>query len=290
MRDFDLVVARDLSHLLELLAQNAEARIVAGATDFIPFVRAGRWLPRLAVDISRLEELRYLREADGWVEIGALTTHAELVSSPLLRRRAPVLAEAAGRVADPQVRARGTLGGNLCTASPAADTAPALLVLNAEVMLLSQAGERRLPLDAFLVGPGETALAPGEVLAGVRFPIPPAGAGMAFLKLGRRKAMAISVANAAALLVRQDERIGQARLALGAVAPTPVRCPAAEKLLMGKRPDEALFAAAAERVLETIRPISDVRASAEYRRVVAVTLARRALIQAWGGADEHSHC
>jgi len=285
VHDFDLVIARSLPHLLELLVQNAEARIVAGATDFIPFVRAGRWLPQLAVDISRLEELRYLREADGWLEIGALTTHCELVSSPLLRQRAPVLAEAAGCIADPQVRARATLGGNLCTASPAADTAPALLVLDAEVTLLSQGGERRLPLDAFLRGPGETALAPGEVLAGVRFPIPPAGAGMAFLKLGRRKAMAISVANAAALLAHENERIGQARLALGAVAPTAVRCPAAERFVVGRQPDETLFAAAADRVLETIRPISDVRASAAYRRLVAVTLARRALIQAWGGTQ-----
>jgi CO/xanthine dehydrogenase FAD-binding subunit len=108
---------------------------------------------------------------------------------------------------------------------------------------------------------------------------------MAFLKLGRRKAMAISVANAAALLARENERIGQARLALGAVAPTAVRCPAAERLLRGRRPDETLFAAAADRVLETICPISDVRASAAYRRLVAVTLARRALIQAWGGTQ-----
>ncbi len=286
MHDFDLVIARNLSHLLEILAQNDEACIVAGATDFIPFVRAGRWRPQLVVDISRLKELRYLREANGWVEIGALTTHAELASSSPLLQRAPILAKAAGCIADPQVRARGTLGGNLCTASPAADTAPALLVLDAEVTLLSQAGEWRMSLETFFVGPGETALSPGEVLAEVRFPIPSAGTGMAFVKLGRRKAMAISVASAAALLERNSEHIGQAKLALGAVAPTPVRCTAAEELLVGRRPDETLFAEAAELVLETIRPISDVRASEEYRRVVAVTLAQRALIQAWGGEEQ----
>ena len=268
--------------------------MVAGATDFVPLVRAGRWRTSLAVDISRLDELRYIRPVDGGLEIGALTTHAALMRSRLVQQHAPVLAEAARQVAGPQVQARATLGGNICTASPAADTVPALLVLDAIAVLVSPEGQRRLPLVEYLTGPGQTARRPGEMLQGIALPPPPPGAGMAFEKLGKRKALIISVVNAAALLIPeggrsaglQGIRIGEARLALGAVAPTVVRCGAAEAFLVGQEPSEALFAAAAERVEDSIQPIGDVRASAEYRRVAAVALARRALARAWEACEK----
>jgi CO/xanthine dehydrogenase FAD-binding subunit len=280
MNDFDLVVARDLQHLLTLLAQDPEARMVAGATDFIPFVQAGKWRPRVAVDITGVQELRGWRSADGWVEIGPLVTHSDLASSALLRQTAAALAEAAASVADPLIRARATLGGNICTASPAADTVSALFILEAEVTLLSQAGSRCLPLSAFLIGPGKTALRPGEVLAAIRFPIPSPHTGTAFLKLGRRQAMAISVAHAAALVELDGGRITACRLALGALAPTVVRCSAVEAYLKNKPWDPAGLAEATALVSEAIRPIDDVRASAGYRRAVAPELARRVLVQA----------
>jgi len=290
MFGFDLVVSRSVAHALEVLADHPHAMPVAGATDFIPAVRAGRWRPQLAVDISRLEDLRYLDRSGSSLEIGALTSHAELASSPLVRQFIPVLAEAAGCVGDGQVRARATLGGNLCTASPAADTVPALLVLDASVRLLSRAGERCLRLEDFLQGPGRTALAPGELLAGVTVPLPPAGSGMAFEKLGRRKVLACSVVNAAALLAPlgglagEEGCIHHARLALGAVAPVAVRCRPSEECLVGRPPDAAVFDEAAAAAVRSIQPIGDVRASAEYRRAVSVPLARRCLWRAWQAA------
>jgi len=284
----DLVVVRDLRHLLDVLAENPGARIVAGATDVIPFMRAGKWQPRLLVDITRIADLRYCREAAGWFEIGALATHSDLAASPLLRARGTALAEAAASVADPQIRARATVGGNICTASPAADTVPALLILDAELALRSSTGERRLPLRSFLLGPGKTALGPSEVLTSIRFQMPPRDAGTSFLKLGRRQAMAISLVSAAALIRATDGTIGDGRLALGSVAPTVVRCPSAESRLEGATGSPSEFAAAAGRIADSIAPIDDVRASAAYRRVTAITLAERALASAWERARQAS--
>jgi CO/xanthine dehydrogenase FAD-binding subunit len=283
MIDFDLVVGQSVGHALEVLRGRTDAALVAGATDLIPLVRVGRWHPGLVVDITHLETLRYIKPVAGGLEIGALTTHAELMHSPLVLEHAPALVEAAASVAGPQVRARGTLGGNLCTASPAADTVPALLVLDAQVVLTGLESERRLPLAAFLTGPGQTALQSGEILKSVFIPATPPGAGMAFEKLGKRKALIISVVNTAALLVAEGGRIQDARLALGAVAPTVVRCPAAEAFLAGQEPVESTFHEAARLIQETIRPIDDVRASAAYRRVAAEGLAARALARAWEG-------
>lgn len=283
MAAFDLIVGRSVTHVLDVLAQHGDAMPVAGATDFVPLVRAGRWRTSLAVEITRLQELRYVSLVEGGLEIGALTTLTELMRSPLVLDQAPVLAEAASQVAGPQVQARGTLGGNICTASPAADTVPALLVLDALVVLVSAEGERRLPLSQFLTGPGQTALGPAELLKGVYIPSVPQGAGAAFEKLGKRQALIISIVNAAALLTSEGGHIREARLALGAVAPTIVRCPSTEAFLIGQVPDDALFAQAAAHVQEAIWPIDDVRASAAYRRVAAEGLARRALARAWEG-------
>jgi CO/xanthine dehydrogenase FAD-binding subunit len=281
--DFDLLVGQSVGEVLDLLHRRADARVVAGATDLIPLVRAGRWNPGLVVDITGLDSLRFIREVAGGLEVGALTTHAEMLRSRLVREQAPALAEAAASVAGPQVRNRGTLGGNLCTASPAADTVPALLVLDAQAVVVGPSGERRLPLAEFLTGPGQTALGMGEMLNSVYVPALPRGAGTAFEKLGKRKALIISVVNAAALLVGDRGRIVDARLALGAVAPVVVRCPEAEAYLVGREPGDTTFDEAARRVQHTIRPIDDVRSSAVYRSAAAEGLAARALARAWKG-------
>jgi CO/xanthine dehydrogenase FAD-binding subunit len=286
---FDLIVGRSTAHVLETLQAQPDARVVAGATDLIPFVRSGRLRPRLVVDITRLDDLRAIRHVEGGLEVGALVTHAQLVASPLIRQHAAVLSEAAGYVAGPQVRARGTLGGNVCTASPAADTIPALLVLEAQVRLISAAGERRLLLTNFFAGPGRTALGDGELLHSVYIPEQPEGAGASFGKVGKRQALVISVVNGAALLAAVEGRITEARIALGAVAPAVVRCAAAETCLVGQRQEGSrqtgdmryAFEEAAELVRGAIRPIDDVRGSAAYRSAAAVGLVRRLLAQAW---------
>ena len=269
-----------MPHLVGLLADRPDARLVAGATDFIPFVQAGKWQPAYVFDISSIGELRYIQISDDWIEIGALTTHSEVAASALLNEKATALSEAAASIADPQIRGRATVGGNICTASPAADTVPSLLALDAESVLVSATGERHMSLVTFLLGPGKTALRPGEVLTAIRFRVPAPGTGTRFIKLGRRNAMAISVANVAALVQTRGAQIVTGRLALGAVAPTAMRCAPAEAYLEGMSLDALTFAAAAARVRETICPIDDVRASAAYRRVVAVELARRALVDA----------
>ena len=292
MSEFDLLIAKDLRHLLESLAERPDSRIVAGATDFIPLVGAGKWKPRLAIDIARVQELHFIRHKAGWLCIGSLTTHGEAAESPCINERATALAEACASVADPLIRGRATLGGNLCTASPAADSVPAMLALGAELRLVSLAGERRLPLEEFLIGPGKTALLPGEVLAEICLPVSPGPVGSGFLKLGRRRAMAISVANAAAWIRVDDGKISDIRLALGSVAPTVVRCPKAEAALRGRGVIDVEAEARASGdgdwlgvVRDDISPIDDVRASGAYRRRVAAPLAQRMVATALERAE-----
>jgi carbon-monoxide dehydrogenase medium subunit len=281
MYDFDVLPARSLDEALDLLAEHSDLTVVAGGTDFIPAVRAGVLVPEQILDISGLDALRGIREVDGGLSIGALVTHARLTVSPLIRRSAAPLAPASGYVAGPQVRNRATLGGNLCNASPAADTAPALLVLNAQVKLMSARGERQIPLADFIVGPGQTSLEPGELLHSVFVPETGPGVGTAFRKLGRRRALACSVVNAAAVVAGDGETVSEARLALGAVAPVPIRCRSAEAWLKGATWGESLLAGVDERVLEVVAPIDDVRASAEYRRAIVPAMAREVLKRAW---------
>ena len=287
MPEFDLLIVKDLRHLLESLALRPDSRIVAGATDFVPLVGAGKLKPSQAVDISRLEELRGIDNKDGWLRIGALTTHEEAAVSPLVRRSATALAEACLSVADPHIRGRATLGGNLCTSSPAADSVPAMLALGAELRLLSLGAERRIPLASFLLGPGKTALCPGEMLAEIYLPLSQSGSGSAFIKLGRRRAMAISVANAAAWLCLEKGTIADVRLAAGSVGPTVLRCAKAESALRGRTLAELRSGARALGgeewlgiVREDVSPIDDVRASGAYRKQVMAPLAPRVVEKA----------
>ena len=281
MLDFDVIAAQSLDHALDVLASDEDVMVVAGATDFIPGLRAGVFRPDKVLDISGLKELQGIETVDGGLRMGALTTHAELAASPVVKDRAAPLGTAARHIAGPQVRNRATVGGNLCNTSPAADTAPALLVLDAEVQLISAEGERQVSLPEFITGPGSTCLRSDELLYGIFVPTPPDGAGAAFKKLGRRRALACSVVNAAALVVGSGSDVMEARLALGAVAPTPVRCRAAETALTGVTWNASQTAVAWERVLDTIDPIDDVRASGAYRRAAAVALAKQVTEEAW---------
>jgi carbon-monoxide dehydrogenase medium subunit len=238
------------------------------------------------VDASRIGDLRFIREEGGWVHIGALTTYADILASPLLRDAAPSLVAAAETVGAPPTRHRGTLGGNIANASPAGDTLPPLLTLNAEVRLTSQDSERTLPLSRVLCGPRQTCIEPGEVVHSVSFARLPEPFGAIFLKLGNRRGMAISVVNAAvALMMAADGRVADARVALGSVAPTAVRSPGAEAVLTGQYPTPETLQKAAQAVVSDISPISDVRGAAEYRRLASVRLVNRALCLAAEQAD-----
>jgi CO/xanthine dehydrogenase FAD-binding subunit len=255
-----------LTEALELKSHlGTEAVFLAGGTDLVAGVAKGRLEIGHWIDLSRLDELVYVAPEGDGVRIGASCTHAMLEASPYR-----ALAQAARLVGGPQIRNRGTVAGNLGTASPAGDVCVALLALDAEVELLSLRGGRRVPLSQFFLAPGKTAIAPDELIAAVRLP---PGKASGFLKMGKRLSVAISVA-CCAVARHADGRIG---IALGSVAPTPMRAPRAEAHLAEHGLTEASLAKASELVSEEVRPIDDHRASADYRRHVSGVLARRLL-------------
>ena len=273
-----------------LAALGPAAGIVAGGTDLVVAARGGRReLPRAIVAIHRLTELSTIEETkDGGLRLGALVTHGNLETSPLIAARWSALSDAAALVGSPATRHVGTLGGNLCNASPAAEAPSPLLVFEAAVELRSAAAARTLALAEFLVGPGVTALGPGELLIGVTVPPLPAGrVGSAYLRLEYRAAMEIAVVGAAALVALDaDGRCADVRIALTAVAPTCVRAAGAEAALRGRTPTGELVAAASAMATEAARPIDDVRATARYRSAMVPVIVRRAIERALRRAGE----
>jgi CO/xanthine dehydrogenase FAD-binding subunit len=263
--------------LMESLGNRA--RVLAGGTDLVPRMRREGTAPEALVDIGGLDVLRSIEVGGQRVDIGALVTHTELASSAELQKVAPVLASASGAVGGPPVRNRGTIGGNLANASPAADTAPPLLVLDATLKLAARNGTRQVPIGEFFAGPGETMLQPDEVITRIIFDVPGAHSAATFVKFGKRSEMAIALVSVAAYIAVEDSRdeIVDARIALGSVAPVPFRAREAEDLLRGTTGEAAQLKEAASSAAGATRPISDVRASADYRRLLASVLVERAI-------------
>ena len=248
-----------------LTEYGASARIVAGGTDIVVELSRGIRPTDTLIDISAVDGLRRIERDGDTIVLGALTTHNDVVASPLCREFARPLAEACWEVGAPQLRARGTVAGNLVTASPANDTITPLIALDAEVILLSQRGERRMLLRDFYLGVRRTALAPDELLIEIRIPALNARQRGRFLKLGLRRAQAISVIDMALVLSLTDGLVTEARIALGSLAPTIVRAEAAEAFLLGQPLTPEVCTQAAELALTAVSPISDVRGSAGYR-------------------------
>ncbi len=226
-------------------------------------------------------------EDDGSLLLGAATPLAAIEHAPEVMERFPAIAEAASFIGSAQVRTRATVGGNLCNAAPSADMAAILLACDAEAIITDGASERSVPLEEFFVGPGQTALARGELLKAVRVPAAPAGSFARYFK-SFRSAMdccTVGVAVFAAFAPGSTE-VRQVRLALGAVAPTPMRAHECERLLVGKDLDDGLIARVSEQAVGETSPISDVRASAEYRRILVQVLSRRALAAARAWAEK----
>ncbi len=254
----------------------AGARPMAGGTDLL--VRLRRQPP---CDVALLEGIPGLDGvglADGQLRLGATATHARLLAHPLVRERLPVLSRALAVLGSPLVRNMGTLGGNIATASPAGDTLPPLYALEATVELASRRGTRRLPLADFILGPGCTALARGEIVTAVLVPPPPPDALQHFEKVGRRDALAVAVASLAAVIVRDEAgQVTEARLAVGSLGPTVTRCPQAEAYLLGRGLDRETLATVGRRIREAVSPIDDIRATAAYRLRLAGNLPLRLL-------------
>jgi CO/xanthine dehydrogenase FAD-binding subunit len=268
----------NMEELLEALDKQP-VTILAGATDILPRINEGSLVPSRLVYIGRAG-LEGIRPEPGRIVIGAATRLAEILESREVAAHAPLLARAIGDMAGVSIRNIATIGGNLCNASPAADTAVPLLALGAKLVALSKNGKRIIPLDEFFIGPGKTSLTAREVLAEIVIDSEPHGG--AFLKIGQRKAETLAVISAAAKVVVENRVCSRALIAMGSVAPRPVRCYEAERLLTGQRVSGELCRRAAAAAGGYADPIDDGRATAWYRRRVAPVLVERALRKAFG--------
>ena len=295
--EFDLLRPCTLPEALALLAEQApNVMPLAGGTNVIVELRDGHPCPKTLMDVSCLPELRGIRRDDGRVVpndrvvpnvvIGGGTTIAELLTHPLIAEYGLPLKQAAARLGNPLVRNRATVAGNLVNASPAADTAPPLIALGAEVELTSKTGTRRVSLDEFMIGVNKTLIQPDELLTALRWPVPPARSAAGFYKIGLRKADACSVINAAVMVAwNENGRCQQARIAIGAAAPRPVRAREAEAALIGQPLAADVIAEAARLAAQATQPIDDIRGTAAYRRRMAQVMVRR-LLTAIGEATD----
>ena len=272
----------DLKEALSVLNElPGEFRVIAGCTDVIPAIRRGVWSfdqGLNVVDIKGIRTLHSITKDGDTIRIGAATRLSDIEHSSLIREHAPILADTVREMASLQVRNSGTIGGNLCSASPAADTAPPLLVLDANVRVEGINKEELVPLTRFFVGPGETTLGPREILTEIQFPVMKNDERSWRIKLGRRDAFTLSIISVATWVKIKEGYFDAVRIALGAVAPTPMRATEAEKYLVGKEANEDVIDEAVRIVAGEVRPISDVRASAEYRKDMAHILTKRALL------------
>jgi CO/xanthine dehydrogenase FAD-binding subunit len=254
-----------LEPALDALAKiDAPYAVIAGGTDLVAEIKHGLRKPEVLVDISRIESLKKIRVLNGQCVLGPLVTHRMLSE----RSDLGILSKAAGCVGSPQIRSRGTVGGNLVNGSPAADTAAALIAMGAEIMLQTAGETRSMPLEEFFTGPGETLIEPGELLSAIVFNIPSESSYGDFIKLGQRNALAISIVTVA---IHADQE--NTRICLGSVAPTPIRAREAEELF--KQGAEAAAVGRAARA--ACRPIDDVRASAWYREEMVEKLTASAV-------------
>lgn len=275
---FEFHEPQTLEDACRLMGELGEkARPLAGGTDLLVNMKKKILAPEHLVSLGRIEPLGELRAENGGLRLGAGLTAAEIAESPEVRNRFPALAEGASRLGSPLIRNLATVAGNLASARPAADFPPPLIAYGARVVVRNALGENTLPLEELFRGPGTTSLAPDDLLEAVQLDAPEERSGAAYIKLGVRQTLEISLVNVAAHLALENKTIRKARVVLGSVAPTPMRASSAEKALIGESPSPALFAKAAEAAAADAKPIDDFRASAAYRRDMVRALTRRAL-------------
>ncbi len=284
--DFDYLEPASLEEAVALLTRHGDGvRVLAGGTDLIVRMKLERLAPRYLLSIQKIPGLGGIVSENGGVRIGARTPIRELRNDPRVRAWYPALAEACAAFSSTPVQVMGTIGGNLCNASPASDCAPPLIAFGAEAVIFGPGGERWLPLDEFFLGPGRTALRMGELLVAVALRQPRQGTGSAFLKVSR-VAADIAKVNGAFTVVREGDRVVDCRLAFGSVAPTPVRARGAEAFLTGRAFGTELVAEVTGAAMEEVSPIDDVRSAAWYRREMVRVLTHDGLHRAWEQASK----
>ena len=280
MKPFEYYSPRSLPEACSLLAEfGADARILAGGTDVLVELRKpGSPASKAVVDISRIFSLKGIEESADEIVIYPLTTHAEILHSKIMEKHASLLKAAVAGIGSPQIRNRGTVGGNIMNAAACADTVPPLIALNARIKLISSKGERTVMLSEFFVKPYETVAQRDEILVDIRFPKLPANARSSFVKLGRRNALSISRLSVAAVLAKTgDGMITDARIVPGAAFPKWQRVPEAEKVLIGQKPSRELYDEAGKKVSAALISFTGRRWSTEYKEPVIAVLVRRAL-------------
>jgi aerobic carbon-monoxide dehydrogenase medium subunit len=285
MENFEYYAPGSLEDALRLLdGHQGETRILAGGTDLVVQMKYGRTNPAVVVDVKKIPDLNRLEWSDeGGLFIGAAVPVRQIVDFGPVLSNYRILHQACSLIGSFQLRSRATVGGNICNGAPSADSAPPLLCLDAVVTAAGRGGVRSIPIGEFFAGPGKTALATNEIAVGIRVPFPPKDSFGHYQRHIPRQDMDIAVVGVGAFLGFQpdDSPCLDARIALGAVAPTPIRVPVAESLLKGKDLAESLIEEAARLASEECRPITDIRGSAGYRKEIVKVLVRRALTEVW---------
>lgn len=281
---FEYLEPESVEKVVSLLSKyGSEAKIIAGGTDLVVQMRDKTITPEYVIDIGCIPGLDYIDyDKKRGLRIGALTSIRALEMSAELRQRYPVISQAASQLGSVAIRNIGTIGGNLCNAAPSAETAPALIGLSATAKIVGPGGERVVALEDFFTGPGSTVLQNGELLVEIQVPLVPPNTKGVYLKHSIRSTIDLAIVNVAVVLTLESEYevCKDIKLVLGAVAPTPMRTRKAEEILRGKKVDETLINETARVASDEVRPISDVRASAEYRKQMVEVLTRRAIREA----------
>ena len=282
MIETEYLAPRNIDRLFEGIQGRAgQVKFMAGCTNVLPNLRARAISPRLLVDLTGVEEIAHIREGNGVISIGALTTMTDLASSEIIQKESPILASAARQLGNPLTRNRATIGGNLADASPAADTAPPLLALEATIHTAGPEGKgREIPLGRFFLGPNKTVLDEDEIITRITIPKPKDPWKGSHIKFGLRNAMAISVASVALMFEMEGNVCRKARVALGSVSPKPIRAYLVENELEDRKITDEVLERCTVTLNQEISPISDIRGSADYRRLVAAVLLKRAIRQA----------
>jgi len=280
MRDFDYFEPKNTGEAVSLLVRYGEAaKILAGGTDLLVKMQSGVIKPGYLINLRATPDLDYIDcNEEGKLRIGATTTIRSLEKSTELHRKFPTIVQFAKQFSSISIRTMATLGGNLCNASPGADSPAPLIALSATARIIGPDGTRTVPVEDFFTGPGSTVMKPDEILAEVEIPALQADTKWAFLKYWNRSKSDLAIVSVAVLVKIKNGIFNEVKIALGAVAPTPIRVPRAEECLKGEKASEKVIEEAAKIAADEIKPISDVRASAEYRKQISYVLTKRAIM------------